>query len=192
MARAYRIRTIGKAVASIAIASGVALGLTACGTSGAPGTAFIVNGDSVSETALTDAITQWAQLSGTEIPRDEMVGFLVETNLRLQAADAVGIELPDEEIQATLEGAIAQLGSDLDVADVDPTVRDMFKDLLLVNVVRSGAISNEQIVELDAFIMDSDVTLNPRYGTFTDGSIVGPGDLPGSVTGNLLETGTAG
>ena len=187
MARAYKFRSIGKTLAAAALASAVALGLSACGTSGSPGTAFIVNGESFSESDLTDTVTQWAELSGVEVPRDQMAGFLVETTVRLQAADEVGVGLSEEDVQQTLEGTLAQANSDLSVSQIIPPVREMFRDLLLVNTVQSGAVSEEQITEMNTLISDASITLNPRYGTFTDGQIQAPGALPGTVTGNLLE-----
>ena len=120
MARAYKFRSIGKTLAAAALASAVGLGLSACGTSGSPGTAFIVNGESFSESDLTATVTQWAELSGVEVPRDQMAGFLVETTVRLQAADEVGVGLSEEDVQQTLEGTLAQANSDLSVSQIIP------------------------------------------------------------------------
>ena len=192
MARAYKFRSIGKTLAATALASAVALGLSACGTSGSPGTAFIVNGESFSESDLTATVTQWAELSGVEVPRDEMAGFLVETTVRLQAADEAGVGLSDEDVQQTLEGTLAQTGTDLSTSQIIGPVREMFRDLLLVNTVQSGAVSEEQIAEINALISDASITLNPRYGTFIDGQIQAPGALPGTVAGTVAQEVPAG
>lgn len=182
VARTKNTRSITRTLATVALASAATLGLSACGSGGGPGTAFIVNGQSFSEDALTQTVSQWGQLSGVDVPRDEMASYLIETQMRLQAAREVGVELNYEDVQATLEGALAELPTELTADQITPAVRDMFADLLLVNTVRSGALSNEEIMALDEAINHSAVTVNPRYGTFTQGTLNPPGDLPGSVS----------
>lgn len=181
MARAYNFRS-KKTLASIVIASALACGVAGCGTSGDPGTAFIVNDQSFSERDLSQTIDQWAQLSGTLIPRNEMVQYLVQTDLRLQAADDLGVAFSGEEAQETLEGILADSGSDLQASEVIFPVREMFRDLLLINAVQSGAISKEEMGALDQFIADSQVTLNPRYGTWNNGIVQAPSDLADGIT----------
>lgn len=182
MAGGYKIRSIGKALAAASIVATGALGLTGCGTNGDPGAAFFVNGQEYSERDLSIAVTQWAELSGVEVPRDQMAGYLVETDLRLQAAEEVGIALSDEDVQQTLEGLVAEMGGTVSASEISRPVRDMFRDLLLINTVRSGSVSNEDIAALDQFIAESSVVVNPRYGTFIEGQLLPPTPLPGVVS----------
>lgn len=187
MARTRNLPSVGKTLAAVGLATAAAFGLSACGSGGSPGTAFIVNGKSFSEHALTETVTQWAEISGVEVARDEMAGYQIETQRRLQAAEEVGLPLPEEDVQATLEGALAGLPTDLTVDQISAPVRDMFADLLLINTVRSGALSNEEMQALDDAIMGAQITVNPRYGTFTDAGLVPPSDLPGSVSGGASD-----
>lgn len=187
MARTRNLPSVGKTLAAVGLATAAAFGLSACGSGGSPGTAFIVNGKSFSEHALTETVTQWAEISGVEVARDEMAGYQIETQRRLQAAEEVGLPLPEEDVQATLEGALAGLPTDLMVDQISAPVRDMFADLLLINTVRSGALSNEEMQALDDAIMGAQITVNPRYGTFTDAGLVPPSDLPGSVSGGASD-----
>lgn len=185
MARTRNLTSVGKTVAAIGLASAAAFGLGACGSGGNPGTAFIVNGKSFSEQALTETVTEWAQVSGVEVDRDEMAAYQIEAQRRLQAAEEVGVALPEEAVQATMDEMLAGLPTDLTFTDLSAPVRDMFTDLLLINSVRSGAVGNEEIQALDEAIMSAQVKVNPRYGTFTDSGLQPPGDLPGSVSGGV-------
>lgn len=185
MAKAYRSRRISRTIAVVALASAAGLGLSGCGASGSPGTAFIVNGESFSERDLTDTVEQWTVIAGAEVPRDEMVNYLVQTNLRLQAAESVGIVVSDEEVQQTLDGMLAEADTTLTASEIVRPIRDLFRDLLFVNTVRDGEVSDAQIEELDAFIADSTVTVNPRYGTYADGAVEAPGDLGSAIGGSV-------
>lgn len=192
VAQAKNFSTRARSVAAIAIASAAALGLSGCGSSGSLGTAFIVNDQSFSERDLTRTIDQWADLSGVDVPRDQMVEYLVQTDLRLQAADDLGVALSDEDVISTLDGVLAEQDTDLTADQVILPVREMFRDLLLINTVRSGAIPTDQIAALDQFISDSTVTLNPRYGTWSDGALQAPGDLGDAIAGTVSEAVPAG
>ena len=181
VALAYKMRSIGKALAGVTFGATVALGLSACGTSGNPGAAFLVNGETYTESALTQTIQEFAAISGTEVARDEMVSYLVMVDLRLQSAEAAGVAFTDEDVVATLDAALADADTTLTADQLSRPVRDIFRDGLLLNMVQGGEISDATIAEMETFITDSTVVVNPRYGTYADGVVMPAGALGDAV-----------
>ena len=186
-ALAYNMRSIGKALAGTALAAALGLGLSGCGTSGNPGAAFVVNDQAFKESALTQTIEEFAVISGSEIPRNEMVSYLVLVDLRLQSAEAAEVEFTDEDVKATLDAALAEVGTTLTAEQISRPVLDSFRDGLLINMVQSGEISAEEVAVMEAFIVDSSVVVNPRYGSYTDGTVTPPAPLGDAITKTLTD-----
>lgn len=185
VALAYNMRSIGKALAGAALTAAVAVGLSGCGTSGNPGAAFVVNDVPFKESALTQTIEEFAVISGSEIPRNEMVSYLVMVDLRLQSAEAAEIAFTDDDVKATLDAALAEVDTTLTAEQISRPVRDIFRDGLLINMVQGGEISAEEVALMEEFIMGSSVVVNPRYGTYADGMVTPAGPLGDAITQTL-------
>lgn len=178
---AYKMRSIGKAFAGIAIGATVALGLSACGASANPGAAFVVNGETYTESALTQTIQEFAAISGSEVARDEMVNYLVMVDLRLQSAEAAGVDFSDEDVIATLDAALTDADTTLTAEQLSRPVRDIFRDGLLLNMVQGGEVPQETIAVMEDFITSSTVVVNPRYGSYADGMLTPAGGLGDAI-----------
>lgn len=151
-----------KRLTAVVVAGAALFGATGCSDGGAsPGTAFIVNGRTVSERELTEATDQLTAIGGTEAYRSQVAQSLATSEAMLDALAAGGMEPSEQEIQTQADAYLALTGSSLTTEELLPSVRR----LLYVNALLSDpSIPDEVASELvQQAIATANLTLNPRY-----------------------------
>lgn len=181
-------RFFTRGVAAIAVTAIATLGLAGCAqTSGVPGAAFKVSGQTYSESDLTVAVDQWENLLNEQVPRDRMAGSWASSIYLADAASDLGIEIPDEAVQETIAGIIAANEATLEIEDVKAPVRDLVRSIMLSQTLNSGTVAPEQIQMLQEAVLNPDIQLNPRYGSIREGAVMPAGNIGDGIT---LQAGT--
>lgn len=196
---------VGRGVGA-ALAAGLAL--TGCGDV-SPGAAATVDGttismESVDDTARSVCVAEvtYARLrdqewqpTPTSVYRDIVLALLVNEQLALEVADQLEIDVPPSSYEPAENPQLTDLLDALSASD-----RASFEDYLetfgrlqalysaigaeqgAVGDNKSAAAGQKAVV---AFAEDRDIELDPRFGNFTGGQVVGgSGSLSVSVDGS--------
>ena len=177
-ARLFRVRTI-------AVAATVALGLSlsACSTgTGSPGVAAYVGDTEVSEIAVTSTIKDWQLLTGEEISRADMVLALSQAHIVVPVGEEADLVDPEDVDQVIAELSEA---SGSDVTHVSQPTRELISYFVVMQNLQMIGGESAYAGVLEA-IADTNVQLNPRYGTIEDGSFVPAGPLADAFTSEAV------
>lgn len=150
-----------KRIAALAVAGVALFGVAGCSggqDSGAsPGTAFVFDGQATSERELTEATNQMTLLTGMPQARADVAWGLATAQAVLTSV-GIDTEAAEAEVQATVEGYLAEINAPIPIEELSGPVRD----IVLVSALQAqGLPINEQVVQ--QLIATSDLKMSPRY-----------------------------
>jgi hypothetical protein len=149
-------RTIG---AALAVAT-----LAAC--AGSPGSAAVVDGRPITESALADAVADWGQLT-TAAPASVLQELIISPFI-VDAAAAAGVGASEEDARDLLAREAERAG-------LDPASLDVGPGLLLVGrrfvaqeqAAEAGVTQAVEAAAIEA-LGEAHIEVSPRYGTWGD------------------------
>lgn len=171
----------------VGIAAAAMLALSACGSMH-PGSAIVIDGDSVSADKVDDLADNLCEAIGAsgqadvggKDARQQAVSLMLSLTAARQAADDLGIEVEPSKYAVTssdTEALEAQF-PDADSEQLEKVIAISKESSALVTAIgqdqAGSSASTEQAQQagqqyLQDFIADADVSIDPRYGLDDDG-----------------------
>lgn len=164
-----------KKAAMVAVASISILGLGAC--SAHPGTAVSVNGVNYSEADVSDALSQYAELTGQPMDRATLVAMLPDALKFTQLANENQISATDEQVNEFVASLVDQGRIHAPSGDFSPVLTEILRySVIKAQLDQMGQDALATLAEdYKEIAATQKVDINPRYGTITeDGSLKAP------------------
>ncbi len=157
-------------VAAAAVALTVVGVLAGC--SGRPGAAAVVDGRAIASSDVATALAELKPVYTTASVQGVLATLISEPAL-IEAASQHGVGVSDEDGEATLRASFASAGVDAPEA-FSPATIAIGRYLAAADKV--NAIDDPQPIvdEFSQRMQQQDVQVNPRFGTFEQGSVVDP------------------
>ncbi len=155
------------------IGLGLVLAGSLAGCTSSPGQAVSGNGFSYSESEVSTAIVEYAELSGmdsSDINRYEVVLILGEATVLLQLAEEVGRTITDEDVEESIAEVAGENGSTLTMEDLSPVTVTLLKSAL-ANGYLYYQYTTEVSQRFQELIAEAEIEVSPRYGVFQDGAL---------------------
>lgn len=186
-----------KKVAVIAASFVVALGLGAC--SAHPGSAFVLNGVSYSESDLAAASAQYNAMTGGTLTSSSLVPTLVNVETIDAAAQMIGITVSDQEVDLYFASLVEQGRIQApEEGELTPVMREIIRSTLVQQLLgQLNEPQREAMTEAYAQLKETmELEVNPRYASMdAEGQTLTPlfGDVVQATTSthNLLNDGGA-
>lgn len=151
--------------AGVAAAAALALGLGAC--SAKPGTAFVMNGVSYSESDLAAASAQYTEMTGGALASSSLVPIMVNIETIDAAAEQIGIAVTDQEADAFLASLVAEGRIREPEGGLTPVMREIIRSTVVQQ--RLGALDEARAAAMteaySQFKESMDLEVNPRYAS---------------------------
>ena len=156
------------------LTAGVALAIALGGCAGQPGTAAVVDGERISQAQVeavhTDLVEVFQGVTGPQVLQSLIIAPFV-----LDAAQAEGVAVSDEQARTFLQDTATQAGADAGTEFSDASVELLRSDLSLQGIQSLGNAA-EVMAGIETAIAEADVELSPRYGSGFD--LAGGGIAP--------------
>ena len=186
-----------KKAAVIAASFVVALGLGAC--SAHPGSAFVLNGVSYSESDLAAASAQYNAMTGGTLTSSSLVPTLVNVETIDAAAQMIGITVSDQEVDLYFASLVEQGRIQApEEGELTPVMREIIRSTLVQQLLgQLNEAQREAMTEAYAQLKETmELEVNPRYASMdAEGQTLTPlfGDVVQATTSthNLLNGGGA-
>lgn len=186
-----------KKAAVIAASFVVALGLGAC--SAHPGSAFVLNGVSYSESDLAAASAQYNAMTGGTLTSSSLVPTLVNVETIDAAAQMIGITVSDQEVDLYFASLVEQGRIQApEEGELTPVMREIIRSTLVQQLLgQLNEPQREAMTEAYAQLKETmELEVNPRYASMdAEGQTLTPlfGDVVQATTSthNLLNDGGA-
>lgn len=149
------VRAAGLFVGGLALS----LSLTACEPTSHPGAAAVVGGQEISERDVTEAIDELQPVMGQEVTRIAMVNALVASQMYMDAASDLGIEVTEQQFDDEMAPQLEALGAD--PSTLGHASRLIFEPGLVMEYAATAGLEHE-LAELAAEVP---FEINPRYGS---------------------------
>ncbi|MBC7290931.1 MAG: hypothetical protein H5T83_06295 [Actinotalea sp.] len=147
---------------AVALAVGAVL-LTGC--AGAPGTAAVVDGRVITESALQRTTAELGRLVPQGIPAQQVLINLIAAPYLIDAAAEIGAGVSEAEARQLAEQLAAQAGLG-EVPELGPGSLDVLRATLAQGKISQSQDPGAVFAEFEQELAEADVELSPRYGSF--------------------------
>lgn len=151
-------------VAALLIA---ALALAGC--SARPGTAAVVDGRSISESELSDAVEDLTALLGAPAGTTPVLERLIKEPVAVEVGSEIGISVTDDQVHDFLDGIAEQEGRQ-PPASYSSGATTVGRFIMITSAAPQDETGAQLLQEIETRSAELDVELNPRYGTWADGA----------------------
>lgn len=155
-----------KKAAAIAASVAIALGLGAC--SAHPGSAFVLNGVSYSESDLAAASAQYNAMTGGTLVSSSLVPTLVNVETIDAAAQMIGITVSDQDVDLYFASLVEQGRIQApEEGELTPVMREIIRSTLVQQLLgQLNEPQREAMTEAYAQLKDTmELEVNPRYAS---------------------------
>lgn len=155
-----------KKAAAIAASVAIALGLGAC--SAHPGSAFVLNGVSYSESDLAAASAQYNAMTGGTLVSSSLVPTLVNVETIDAAAQMIGITVSDQDVDLYFASLVEQGRIQApENGELTPVMREIIRSTLVQQLL--GQLNEPQREAMtEAYVQlkeTMELEVNPRYAS---------------------------
>lgn len=155
-----------KKAAAIAASVAIALGLGAC--SAHPGSAFVLNGVSYSESDLAAASAQYNAMTGGTLVSSSLVPTLVNVETIDAAAQMIGITVSDQDVDLYFASLVEQGRIQApEEGELTPVMREIIRSTLVQQLLgQLNEPQREAMTEAYAQLKETmELEVNPRYAS---------------------------
>lgn len=155
-----------KKAAAIAASVAIALGLGAC--SAHPGSAFVLNGVSYSESDLAAASAQYNAMTGGTFVSSSLVPTLVNVETIDAAAQMIGITVSDQDVDLYFASLVEQGRIQApEEGELTPVMREIIRSTLVQQLLgQLNEPQREAMTEAYAQLKETmELEVNPRYAS---------------------------
>ncbi len=155
-----------KKAAAIAASVAIALGLGAC--SAPPGSAFVLNGVSYSESDLAAASAQYNAMTGGTLVSSSLVPTLVNVETIDAAAQMIGITVSDQDVDLYFASLVEQGRIQApEERELTPVMREIIRSTLVQQLLgQLNEPQREAMTEAYAQLKETmELEVNPRYAS---------------------------
>ena len=155
-----------KKAAAIAASVAIALGLGAC--SAHPGSAFVLNGVSYSESDLAAASAQYNAMTGGTLVSSSLVPTLVNVETIDAAAQMIGITVSDQDVDLYFASLVEQGRIQApEERELTPVMREIIRSTLVQQLLgQLNEPQREAMTEAYAQLKETmELEVNPRYAS---------------------------
>lgn len=145
---------------------------TLAGCTGSPGTALIVDGVSYSEGDIASVISEWTELTNNEPGQLEVITTLAQASVLISFAEGqMEIDLSDEAMAEQLTYFNESYGNELTLGDLSDSTVQVLRAVYANSALASATITEDDYQVYEQLLADTDVEVNPRYGSYAEGAV---------------------
>ena len=157
---------------TLAMAALVGIVLSACGAQ--PGAAAVIDDRTVSENYLADAVTDYRELLGQPIAPKDMLATLIIVPTLVETGADHGIGVSRSEASQLLEMQAEMSGQEIPAEGYSEGLIDIAQMQLVNSQISQSPQAGAILDDFWQTIENSDIEVNPRYGSFEFDDVAGP------------------
>lgn len=144
--------------------------LVLAGCSARPGVAAVVDGETISEAALSETVHDFRVFS--DAPPGSVLQALVVSPFWIEAAAEAGLGTSTQEGRARLESLAAETGAAAERAQFGPGLVSIARVIVAQQKAIEAGVAAELAAEVDRLVREAEIEVSPRYGEWSQEGLV--------------------